>query len=422
MTASAAPPVEWTPQPEARAFVNGLVERFLAACARSRELAARMADEAGTRFGDWVDHIQTPDAGDRAKAEASGFTEKPSLATSDGCPAFVNEAGLFPPVVVGGDKLRVAIKVDSVSDFLATWQLSGARVQGRPLSQLRTAVAFVDEACELLVVERHGALGFGSISIDANLALRSMSHYERLRCRRRDWYDLGEGFADLRRVVESAVAELGQDLTCDLFFRTEREYWMRRNAAARAQKARQDRLGLGWANHDHHVYRSSRSCFTDLISVLEAMGMRCRERVHAGDAAGWGAQVLEHPVTGIVVLAETDMDADEAQGGFAHKGFGERDAFGTVGLWCALHGEAILNAGLHRLGCAFDAASLDKHSETETWPIAENRVVKLLQDRRTTAEQAEVFRTDGAVGSTLEGIQRALGFKGFDGNSLVSLG
>ena len=73
-------------------------------------------------------------------------------------------------------------------------------------------------------------------------------------------------------MVESAVAELGQDLTCDLFFRTEREYWMRRNAAARAQKARQDRLGLGWANHDHHAYRSSRSCFTDLVDVLEGQG------------------------------------------------------------------------------------------------------------------------------------------------------
>ena len=32
---------------------------------------------------------------------------------------------------------------------------------------------------------------------------------------------------------------------------------------ARIQKRRQDLLGLGWANHDHHTFRSSRAHFAD---------------------------------------------------------------------------------------------------------------------------------------------------------------
>jgi len=387
VTAIASETHNWQPQPEARAFIDSLAERFLYACPRARDLADRMAAETGTRFADWVDHIETPDAADRDTAERLGFVERPSLLTDEGLPALVNERGLLPPVIVGASKLRVAIKVDSVSDFFATWQLSGARVQGRPLSQLRTGTAFVAGDAELLVVERHGALGFGSISIDANLALRSMSHYERLRCRRRDWDDIGVGFADLRRLVESAVAELGQDLTCDLFFRTEREFWMRRNAAGRAQKAAQDRLGLGWANHDHHVYRSSRSCFTDLIGVLEAMGLRCRESFMSSENTG--VQALEHPVTGIVVLAEVDMNAEELAGNFAHHGLRDRTPEpGKVGRWCAAHGQAVLNAGMYRLACRAAESSL---TDAEPWAAGGQDL----------------------PGSHLQRITRVDGFKGF---------
>jgi hypothetical protein len=53
-------------------------------------------------------------------------------------------------------------------------------------------------------------------------------------------------------------------------------------------KARQDRLGLGWGNHDHHTYRSSREQFAGLIRVFEVIGLLCRERFYAGIEAGWG--------------------------------------------------------------------------------------------------------------------------------------
>ena len=81
---------------------------------------------------------------------------------------------------------------------------------------------------------------------------------------------------------------LGQDERRTSSSRPSGEYWTNRNRAARFQKGRQDALGLGWANHDHHTYRSSREHFPRLIAILEDLGFQCRERFYAGREAGWG--------------------------------------------------------------------------------------------------------------------------------------
>ena len=44
---------------------------------------------------------------------------------------------------------------------------------------------------------------------------------------------------------------------------------------------------LGWANHDHHTFRSSRKHFPTLITILETLGFVPRERFHAGSEARW---------------------------------------------------------------------------------------------------------------------------------------
>ena len=117
--------------------------------------------------------------------------------------------------------------------------------------------------------------------------------------RRRRFDDDAEGFdateATLDRVIELAGST---DLACHLVFEVERDYWQSRNRAAQVQKARQDRLGLGWANHDHHTFRCSRRFFPRVIGMFETLGFQLRERFHAGAHAGWGAQILEHPTTG----------------------------------------------------------------------------------------------------------------------------
>ena len=41
------------------------------------------------------------------------------------------------------------------------------------------------------------------------------------------------------------------------------------------------------------------------------MGFNLRERFYAGADAGWGAQILEHPVSRVVIFADVDITADE---------------------------------------------------------------------------------------------------------------
>ncbi|MEM9659174.1 MAG: hypothetical protein AAF961_12510, partial [Planctomycetota bacterium] len=173
-----------------------------------------------------------------------------------------------------------------------------------------------------------------------------------------------------------------------------------------------------------------------LVATLELLGCSCRERFHAGNEAGWGAQVLEQPVCGLVVFADVDLSPEEVAGDFAHEGRGPRDQLGTVGLWCALHGESMLEAGLHHLECQFDfeaarrqLASVGVESMApftnwphlkqaftrgEVWPVDEQRIARLTDAGRITAEEARQFEREGAVGSHLELLERNDGFKGFN--------
>ncbi len=60
----------------------------------------------------------------------------------------------------------------------------------------------------------------------------------------------------------------------------------------------------------------------------------------------------------IVIFADVDLAPEELLADFSHEGLAARPKLGTVGLWCALHGEAFLQAGMHHLECQFDFDAL----------------------------------------------------------------
>jgi hypothetical protein len=146
--------------------------------------------------------------------------------------------------------------------------------------------------------------------------------------------------------------------------------------------------------------------------------------------------VLEQSITGITIFADVDMSPEEILGDFAHEPMTEGKELGTVGLWCALHGEAILQAGMHHLEAQFDwhalkdqlaAASVgtmdpfttfpylrQAFTEGERWKVSEERLQKLLEKGLITRAQANNFRIDGAIGSHLENLERNDGYKGFN--------
>jgi hypothetical protein len=424
----------WETQPAAFNFIRSLAEAFLSACPGAARLAERMRDETGTRFIDWIDYIHLNRRDSWAThLEIVGYRAESDMA---GNTVYVNKSGMFPPVLVWDGALEFGIKVESVADYLAANQLQGD-VLGEPLADLRTCRIYAGKDCAMTIVERHGTRSF-EIGIGApERSIRRLAHLEKFRTRPREFEHDAEGFAAANRLIDDAIEDLGRDLTCDLWFTAEREYWMRRNRAARAQRARQDRLGLGWANHDHHTYRSSRRNFKTLVATWEKLGFHCRERFYSGLESGWGAQVMEQPVAGIITFNDVDLTPEELRGDFSHDGLPEEDKLATVGLWCGLHGDSILQAGMHHLEAMFNFDLLTKQlvkevnvkmmkpfsdfsylrqafTEGERWPVDPRRIERLLNVHLITAEQAERFRAQGAIGSHLENLERNDGFKGFN--------
>ncbi len=439
----------WSPQPEPARLVQSLLDDCVRQCPAAANLSRRMLEETGTRLLDWIDHFGLP-TGDALVAELSrvGYTpstvESVALRSAKGSSFterktthWEHPLGLFPRIRChAGPARQLAFKVESVVDFLAADGLTQVVIEGPPLAALRRACLARENSVELWAVERHGTLAFEPLPDEAVPWEKLLLHGESLRLRRREFDTDAEGFAHATSLVDAASSDLGRDRACDLFFAAEREYWLRRNRAGRVQKARQDAFGLGWANHDHHTYRASRHCFSMLIAFLERLGFVCRERFYAGREAGWGAQVIEHPVTGVTVFADVDLSPEEVAQDFAHEPLPPRDRLGTVGLWCALHGEAFLQAGMHHLECQFDFRATREQlrlagiesmppftdfpylrqafTRGEQWPVRPERIARLLADHLITDRLAQQFRTQGAIGSHLEVLQRDDGYKGFN--------
>jgi hypothetical protein len=423
----------WKPQPEAASVIGGILTHCLSRSDFLRRLNGLLRSETGTRLADWIDHVASPDVdGVTARLIAAGYRldESPDCWTID--------SGMFPPVMIHSRaQHHVFLRVESVADFVLANGLGGsAFVEGRATDSLRRAKLADNDGVEVWCVERHGTRSLDveqRESADANLVL---DHAEAFCLRRRGFDEAADGFLEARERITAAADHLGMPRATDLFFAAERDYWQSRNRAARIQKSRQDALGLGWANHDHHTYRSSREHFKALISILEFMGFHCRERFYAGREAGWGAQVLEHSEAGVVIFADVDLSPEEVAGDFSHERLAPREALGTVGLWCQLHGEAFLEAGMHHLECQFDFDAAREQlrdcgvesmkpftdlpylrqafTRGEVWSVDAARIDRLEKSGRITAQQAAAFREKGAVGSHLEILQRDDGYKGFN--------
>lgn len=422
---------QWTPEPAAGAWVNEVAAATRAALPWADRFARQLAEDAAVRFADLIDSVVLPVGDPRLDAARAAGWEPSGGETLD------QPRGLFPTVRVdpAARGLAVEIKVENVADFLEAHTLPRT-IEGRPWGPYRRAtVAGDDHGITLRVAERHGSRGFdfnGGADAASMLAVS-----ESFRTRPRDFADAAEGFAEAERRIDAAIDRVGRDAASDLFFAAERAFWTRRNRAARAQKARQDAVGIGWANHDHHTYRSSREAFAPLVQVWEKLGLVCRERFYAGLAAGWGAQVMEHPVTRVVTFNDVDLSPEELMGDFSHDGLAPRDRLSTIGLWCGLHGEAFLQAGMHHLECvfAFDdfKVQLERDhgirtmkpftdfgylrqafTEGERWAVRPERIARLLDRGLITEAEASKFAAEGAIGSHLENLERNDGFKGFN--------
>jgi hypothetical protein len=413
---------------------------------RNRALARLqqcMMEQASCRLVDWVDCLHLPGA-PKLRQRLAGLGFVPQSATDR--EAYYHPGALLPTVLLAaegaGGQGGVALRVDCVAEFLQANRLSAA-IEGSPLSSLRSAVVNVEGGVQLSVLERRGSLDYEPATQPPACLVNYLTACELWQTRRRHDDDEDRLWTETFRLTELLVERLGVDLAACVVCSGERQYWQVRNAAGRLQKSRQDFLGLGWGNHDHHTFRSSRRHFARLVTLFGRLGFEARERFYAGEQAGWGAQVMENRGAGLSLFLDVDLAPQEVATDFTVEALPERDSLGTVGLWCALHGDSIFGAGMHHLAarCDFerliaDLARLDvtymapfsdfpwlkqAFSTAERWPVDAKRVARLLADGMLTVQQGEKFLAEGAVGSHLENIQRGHGYKGFNKDNVSAI-
>jgi hypothetical protein len=431
----------WPRCPAAAAFFENELDAFLTANKTVADMAARFRSGAGVSLLSLVDYWAFPDTPTlRSRLADFGLCE---TTTVDGDPVWEHPLARLPRVRLDAALAapRLALAAENLTDFAEANGLPTQGQHGDPDSGYEEVRYPLDRG-ELAVVVRQGYAGFRPGELTPGAARALARARQNLRERQRDGAE-AEVLQATATLIQSLLEELGVDRTTDEFFAAERDYYLTRNRAARWQYARQTEMGFGWANHDHHTYRSSRPSFRALMLLWEQLGFVRRERFYAGAEAGWGAQICEHPVSRVVIFADVDMAPSELDIDFSVTDLPPTSELGTIGLWCALHGSSIGKAGMHHIECEFDFVQAQANLEAadfpmmapftdlpmlkqafsaaEIWAVAAERIEALVTSGSITSEQAERFRTHGAPGSHIEVLQRWEGFKGFNKTGVSSI-
>lgn len=434
---------DWELYPQAENFLIQHINTFLENNSFARTLSSSIEHETSTLFLDWIDHMVLPENIVSEKAlDEFGFRRMDSVEAPPDMKVFMHPGAIFFPVLLTkGRCTEVILKPERLDHFVQMLG-KGFSIEGCICGHYRKAVIFHQDNSILSAVERRGYNGF-LLSADAHDAQEYRQALEIFFCRQRYFEDPEEGMNATLLLIKNLCKKLSLARVTDAFFRAERVYWERKNSAGQTQKARQDRLGLGWGNHDHHTYRTSRNNFTRLIKIFETLGFVCREQFFAGEEAGWGAQVLEHLQCNIVLFTDVDLLKEEKSKDFSHYDLEQTTRLGTVGLWVELHGESMLQAGLHHLAARFNFEKIrtdlkrqnintmnpfsyfeflkQAFTAAETWKVEPKRLNKLFEKSAITRAQYETFLRNGTIGSHLENLQRTQGFKGFNQRSVSAI-
>lgn len=447
MTALNAPDnFNWPLAYEAEALLSTHINAFLEKNAFAAALARRMHAETGTEFFEWTDHFvvsHNHEAAFRAAGFVTEVTDVPTFHT-----VLAHPHAMLPRVIVSlkaapsAAPISLAVRPEFLADFMSRHGLTGSPI-GAPCARYRIIAVSEENGALFQAVERLGYRGFIVSEPRPGFADAVLKVKELWRTRKRDFANDDDGTKHAFEVLHKCINLVGVDVACELYFAEERYFWELRNRAGRVQKRRQDLLGLGWANHDHHTFRCSRRHFPELIKFMEELGLSKRERFYAGAEAGWGAQVMETPSVGIVVFADVDLQPDEVDRDYAAERLPEVAKAGTVGLWCGLHGDSFLQSGMHHLEARFNHPLLKEQlaaegivtmkpfsdfpflkqafTEGERWTVNPARVEELRKKGLITNAQAAGFTKDGAIGSHLENLERKGGFKGFNQKAVSAI-
>ena len=417
----------WERQSDAEAFLLKNIEVFLKDCPDLSKFSKELLDCTAVRLRDLVDHISFSDVEVESDLHKLGW--KPF-----GEGIFENESGFFP-AFIRSTSAELWFRVEDVANFLNVRGIHSP-ISGVEFGRCRKAIIFVAGSLKVGVIERNGYRDYGVPFVTNDEIKSAKLHLQVFRSRRRQFDTIEQGLAHTERLIDQSVLEIGSDWSCDLWLRAEREYWMRNCAAGRLQKIRQDAIGIGWANIDHHTYDGSRKHFRHTIRILKKLGYQLREMLYAGELAGWGSQVLWQPAIRSTVFADVDLAPNELTIDFAHEVLTNLSKHRRAGLLSELLGESILEAGLNHVAGLFSQShfrdqagksGIEMMKPFTDWPhlyqelttgdwaaVDPNRVDILLASGHIEIDEAEKLSLQGSIVTHFENIERNDGFKGFN--------
>ena len=434
----------WQRYPSTEEYLDRYLKTLASENPFLNKLALRLRAHAGARLFDWIDFLIIP----ADQAESCEELHFQIESEQEAHKVLHLPGSCLPRLIVGpyaGMRRGAAVKVDRIADFQAA-QNCPAPIEGLPFSGFRRSLVDTQGDTGIFAVERRvaGSVEPGREEADpaqqAEMTSRYLTAWEVWMTRPRktsetpDMEFLQRIAAETHQRAQRIVDLVGKEIAADVVMSAERTYWQAKNTIGRDVKFQLDQLGLGWANHDHHTFRCSRSFMGDVVRLMALIGFSTREKFYAGDEAGWGAQVMEHPA-GFALFIDTDLDQAEIDIDFTRETLPKRNRLGTVGLWCRLHGESLFDAGLHHIAGRFEFREMYRRlSDTdsimepfsdfsylkqsftlgERWPVSRHRLTQLVKDDLLSSQQADMFTRGGALGSHLEIIERKEGFKGFN--------
>ncbi len=276
----------WELHPKAEALLLGWLDGYSTANSMITNLSIDLEQITSTRLFDWIDHLLIPESDFHLLqlTEVGYQVER----QEGGAITYYHPGAMLPRVVVKetSSACGIAIKVDSIADFLLVRGLSSP-IEGEILSGFRRCCISEENEVALWVIERRGTRTMQPTFPEKDHGSRYLRATEKWQTRPRGLDDDEENA--MRQTLNTAdelIALVGRDTAACIVLECERKYWQAKNWAGQIQKARQDRLGMGWANHDHHTFRSSRRHFSSLVLLFEKLGFSL-PRTFLCRQAGW---------------------------------------------------------------------------------------------------------------------------------------
>jgi len=340
---------EPNPTREAAAHSASVVGTVLRKCPAALHFADLLHARCGVRCLDIVDHLILPGV----DFEILGWSPL-------GERRWRHSNSSIPDILLG-EKLGFALRVDDVRQFANAVRgiLSdhSTRWIGQRLRLFENSDVVVD------AVDETGWHGLGAPPT-TRIVRRAQLHRQLFRTRPRHFKSTEGGIEVTARMLQAAAADVGGAWASALFLCAEREYWASRCEAGYLRFRRQSQFGIGWSNVEYHSYDCSRAHLHASVQLFETLGFRridvLSETPSAGQDAesGRAALVMEHEALRTVVLLKVDTIAADTMKSLGQIRLCPTTWHGQSGLWCAIHGESILEGGMSHIAARYAAPAV----------------------------------------------------------------